>query len=92
MPLAGGDVADGLSEMALAGAAGAGDEDGDLFRDEAPGGQVVNEAAVEVGQPAELDTVSDYALRLGAVSFFRKENHLGAMTSAMINCLVFKVN
>lgn len=45
-----------------------------------------------VKQNNALDTVSDYALRLGAVSFFRKENHLGAMKSAIIDCLVFKVN
>ena len=55
MALAGGDVTDGLGHVALAGAAGSGVEDGDLFLDEAAGGQVVDETAVEVGQPAEVE-------------------------------------
>jgi hypothetical protein len=37
--LAGGDMADGLGQMTLPGAAGAGNEDRDLLLDEAAGGE-----------------------------------------------------
>ena len=61
MPLADGPVSDGLGDMALAGAAGADDENGDLFPDEASGHEVVDQRGVDVGIEVEAELLHGLA-------------------------------
>ena len=53
--LADGTVAEGLGEMALAGAAGAGDEDVGRFLDEAAGGQFLDQGPVDAGVEVKIE-------------------------------------
>ena len=55
--LANGTLAQGLCKMAFSGTAGADDEHGCVFRDVPPGGQLMHERSVHVGQLVEVEGV-----------------------------------
>lgn len=56
-----GTMAEALGEMALAGAARAGNTHGDLLGDIATGGEFIDQSAVEVGQAGEIESVEGFA-------------------------------
>ena len=60
-------VAEGLGDVALAGTAGSGDEDGDLFVDEAAGGQITDLGLVDVDVESPVEVMlSSTERRVGA--------------------------
>ena len=67
VPLTGDQMADGLGEMAFPGATGADDEHGDLFLDEAAGGQIVHQGPIQAEQAVEVETLQGFlAAKIGA--------------------------